>query len=72
MELYKNTEWKKVAIGNEYINIPLDVERETLIKLITKIKDGTHDSFKDAKDSDYDIVRGYLKDLGQSAQDFIK
>ncbi|MFN3454111.1 MAG: phosphate/phosphite/phosphonate ABC transporter substrate-binding protein [Pseudobdellovibrio sp.] len=28
--------------------------------------------FKDAKDSDYDIVRGYLKDVGQSAQDFIK
>ena len=56
MELYKNTEWKKVAIGNEYINIPLDVERETLIKLITKIKDGTHDSFKDAKDSDAKLL----------------
>ena len=28
--------------------------------------------FKIAKDNDYDLVRGYLKDLGQTAQDFIK
>lgn len=28
--------------------------------------------FKKANDADYDLVRGYLKDLGQSAQDFMK
>ena len=28
--------------------------------------------FKKAEDKDYDKVRGYLKDLGQTAQDFIK
>ena len=28
--------------------------------------------FKAASDKDYDIVRGYLKDLGKSAQDFLK
>ena len=28
--------------------------------------------FKVANDKDYDIIRGYLKDLGKSAQDFIK
>ncbi len=28
--------------------------------------------FKVAEDKDYDVIRGYLKDLGKSAQDFIK
>lgn len=28
--------------------------------------------FKEATDKDYDVIRGYLKDLGQSAQDFVK
>lgn len=28
--------------------------------------------FKVANDKDYDVIRGYLKDLGKSAQDFIK
>lgn len=28
--------------------------------------------FKDANDKDYDVVRGYIKDVGVSAQDFIK
>ncbi len=28
--------------------------------------------FKEAADKDYDVIRGYLKDLGQSAQDFVK
>lgn len=28
--------------------------------------------FRDAKDSDYDKVRGYLRDIGRKAQDFIK
>lgn len=28
--------------------------------------------FKEASDKDYDIVRGYLKDIGRKAQDFIK
>ena len=28
--------------------------------------------FKAASDKDYDVVRGYLKDLGRQAQDFIK
>lgn len=28
--------------------------------------------FKEAKDSDYDKVRGYLNDIGRKAQDFIK
>lgn len=28
--------------------------------------------FKVANDQDYDKVRGYLKDLGQTAQDFLK
>ena len=28
--------------------------------------------FKVAGDKDYDVIRGYLKDLGKSAQDFIK
>lgn len=28
--------------------------------------------FKEAKDSDYDKVRGYLKDLGKTAQEFVK
>ena len=28
--------------------------------------------FKKASDADYDLVRGYLKDLGKTAQDFVK
>lgn len=28
--------------------------------------------FKDVKDTDYDKVRNYLKDIGKSAQDFVK
>jgi phosphonate transport system substrate-binding protein len=28
--------------------------------------------FKEASDKDYDAIRGYLKDLGKSAQDFVK
>jgi hypothetical protein len=28
--------------------------------------------FKQASDKDYDKVRGYLKDLGKTAQEFIK
>jgi len=28
--------------------------------------------FKDASDKDYDVVRGYLKDLGKTAEEFIK
>jgi phosphonate transport system substrate-binding protein len=28
--------------------------------------------FKDASDKDYDVIRNYLKDLGKSAQDFMK
>lgn len=56
MELYKNTEWKKVLFGNEYIDIPSNVENKKLITLISKIKDGTHNSFKDSKDNDAKIL----------------
>lgn len=28
--------------------------------------------FKEASDKDYDVIRSYLKDLGKSAQDFVK
>lgn len=28
--------------------------------------------FKEASDKDYDVIRNYLKDLGKSAQDFVK
>ena len=28
--------------------------------------------FKAASDKDYDLVRGYLKDVGETAQSFIK
>jgi phosphonate transport system substrate-binding protein len=37
------------------------------------LKDMYHiTDFKEATDKDYDVVRGYLKDLGKSAQEFMK
>jgi len=52
---------------------------EALIKYI-KTPDGAKvlhamyhiTDFKKAEDKDYDLVRNYLKDIGQSAQDFLK
>jgi type I restriction enzyme S subunit len=52
MELYKNKEWKKVIIGNDSVSIPVDCENKSLSNLILKIKDGTHDSFKDSIEKD--------------------
>ncbi|MBC7465590.1 MAG: phosphate/phosphite/phosphonate ABC transporter substrate-binding protein [Bdellovibrio sp.] len=63
-------------------DIPEEIKTKLTAALIKYIKspDGSkvlHNmyhitDFKDAKDSDYDKVRGYLKDIGRTAQEFIK
>ncbi|MFZ3229077.1 MAG: phosphate/phosphite/phosphonate ABC transporter substrate-binding protein [Pseudobdellovibrio sp.] len=73
-------------IPNDPIIVRKDIPEEMKIKIIAAMKkyikseDGSkvlHNmyhitDFKEAKDSDYDKVRGYLKDIGRTAQEFIK
>lgn len=74
------------AIPNDPLVFRKDIPEELKVKIINSLlkyiktpegakvlKDLYHiTDFKEAKDSDYAIVREYLKDMGKTAQDFIK
>ncbi len=73
-------------IPNDPLTIRKDLPEELKNKLANALKkyiqteEGKHvmyemyhiTGFKDASDKDYDVVRGYLKDLGKTAEEFIK
>jgi len=73
-------------IPNDPIAFRKDLPEELKIKIVEAMKKYIHSpegsevlksmyhitDFHDAKDSDYDKVRGYLKDIGRSAQEFVK
>jgi phosphonate transport system substrate-binding protein len=73
-------------IPNDPLTLRKDLPEDLKIKIVNAFKkyitteegkkvlmDMYHiTGFKDATDKDYDTIRGYLKDLGKTAQEFIK
>lgn len=73
-------------IPNDPLTIRKDIPEELKTKIVEAFKkyiksdegkkvlmDMYHiTDFKEASDKDYDVIRSYLKDLGKSAQDFVK
>ncbi len=73
-------------IPNDPLTLRKDLPEELKIKIVNALKkyiktdegkkvlmDMYHiTDFKEANDKDYDTIRGYLKDLGKTAQDFMK
>ena len=73
-------------IPNDPVVFRKDIAEELKVKIIKALLKYIHSEagakvlhnmyhitdFKDVKDSDYDKVRGYLKDIGKNAEDFVK
>lgn len=73
-------------IPNDPLTIRKDIPEELKVKIVQafqkyiKTEEGKKvlmdmyhiTDFKEASDKDYDVIRNYLKDLGKSAQDFVK
>jgi phosphonate transport system substrate-binding protein len=73
-------------IPNDPLTIRKDIPEELKLKIVQafqkyiKTEEGKKvlmdmyhiTDFKEASDKDYDVIRSYLKDLGKSAQDFVK
>lgn len=73
-------------IPNDPLTIRKDIPEELKVKIVQafqkyiKTEEGKKvlmdmyhiTDFKEASDKDYDVIRSYLKDLGKSAQDFVK
>ena len=73
-------------ITNDPVVFRKDLPEELKVKITQLLKDYIHSpegsknlmkmyhitDFKEAQDKDYDNVRGYLKDIGQTAESFVK